>query len=334
MRDLLLISNKRYKTDFRKYMMRAAETSGARALHIYAWEKLIFSYGGAEQLELPISISHESLAEAVKSLVSLNSCIGLTGLGGCEVPSISNFCLAHPEVRWIYDVYDDLNYGAKGVELLVRLTQDAMWVNRCRGVIVLDPGLQERYPNSFHLDNASHLGMRQSPSKNRKPRLIYIGSIDSRVDILWLEKAASLGFPLDIWGAVHCSAPDMEQKISVLVSKYENVALYPGYDNDELSELLSGYDVGLIPYAVGSEMTSHVNPDKLHHYLNFGLSVVSSPIPAALRKQEYIRLASVSDDWSNIVDEVLAAGKIDAWPRDMYTWDARWSELLSISEKL
>ena len=45
--------------------------------------------------------------------------------------------------------------------------------------------------------------------------------------------------------------------------------------NDDLPAILGQFRVGLLPYRVGHPMTDHVNPDKLHHYLNAGLEVVA-----------------------------------------------------------
>ena len=59
MPNLLVLANKRYHTDFRKYLMRAAERAGGRAVHIYCWEQVILSRNGSEQVAFSPDVDAE-----------------------------------------------------------------------------------------------------------------------------------------------------------------------------------------------------------------------------------------------------------------------------------
>jgi hypothetical protein len=77
-------------------------------------------------------------------------------------------------------------------------------------------------------------------------------------------------------------------------------------------------------------MTDHVNPYKLHHYLNAGLEVVASPIPAARRLARYLHLMTTNGDWAALLNDLGTAGLADGWPREANTWDRRWAQLINL----
>jgi hypothetical protein len=64
---------------------------------------------------------------------------------------------------------------------------DAVWRCRSEHSIILDPGLRGRYPTAVHLDNASHLEKLPSIALVDPRRMIFIGSIDRRIDFEWLD---------------------------------------------------------------------------------------------------------------------------------------------------
>jgi hypothetical protein len=77
-------------------------------------------------------------------------------------------------------------------------------------------------------------------------------------------------------------------------------------------------------------MTDHVNPDKLHHYLNAGLAVVASPIPAARRLGRYIHVMATGGDWAALLSELETSRLQESWPHETNTWDRRWAELVNL----
>jgi hypothetical protein len=104
-----------------------------------------------------------------------------------------------------------------------------------------------------------------------------VGSIDDRLDLGLLGNMAAGGVTIDIYGRGH---PDWTQSFDTLCKMVEaNPGLnYLGeYDNDNIGTILSKYKIGILPYNVSS-ITRYVNPDKLYHYLNARLEVISTEI--------------------------------------------------------
>ena len=253
--NLLVFANKRYNSDFRKYLMRAAERSGARALHLFAHEKLILSWGGAERAEYVLDCNLETLQHAITEFLQPGPTLGLTGLGGADlkdswVEVIGKLHHRLSDVYWIYDVYDDFLFNTSGSRRVRRMITDAVWRVRCERPIVLDPELQSRYPCSYHLDNASHLHLIPSVSAINSRKMVYVGSIDSRVDFGWLDALAANDVTIGVFGSIHGTAPETKAVLDALLKKRMNITFHRPYDNDDLKGLLSEFRVGLLPYRV------------------------------------------------------------------------------------
>ena len=73
-----------------------------------------------------------------------------------------------------------------------------------------------------------------------------------------------------------------------------------------------------------------LNPDKLHHYLNAGLEVIASPIPAARRLERHLHLMTTGGDWGAVLRDLRTSRRQDSWPREAYTCDRRWAELVNL----
>ena len=262
--------------------------------------------------------------------------MGLTGLGGTRLDerAIKLASQLHKdlcEVHWVYDVYDDFLYHAAGSDRVRRLIADAVWRCRCEQTIVLAPELRSRYPTSTHFDNASHVEHLPSASRADPRKMVYIGSIDRRVDFEWLDALAANDVTIEIFGSVHTvNAAETQQQLNALIERRHNISFHGPYDNDDLPTILGQYRVGLLPYRVGHPMTDHVNPDKVHHYLNAGLEVVASPIPAARRLERYVHLMTTAGDWATLLSDLERSRRQERWPRESNTWDRRWSELVDL----
>jgi hypothetical protein len=334
--NLLIFANTLYHRDFRKYLMAAAERSGGKALHILCKDTLILSWVGAEHAEYSTNCNSYGLRQIISDRLQPGPILGLTGLGATRLDERGVVFASglHKELRdihWLYDIYDDFLYNAEGSDRVRRLTADAVWRCRCQRSIILDPELRSRYPTAYHLDNASHVERLASIAAVDPSKMVYIGSIDSRVDFQWLEALAAHDVTIAIFGSVHdIGASETEQQLDALIRRRHNVTFYGPYGNDDLPAILGQFRVGLLPYRVGHPMTDHVNPDKLHHYLNAGLEVVASPIPAARRLERYLHLVTTGGDWTTVLSDLGTARRQESWPRETNTWDRRWAELVNL----
>ena len=334
--NLLVFAMPEYHRDFRKYLMGAAERSGGKALHILCKDEFILSWAGAERVEYSTNCNAYGLREIINNHLQPGPILGLTGLGATRLDErgvmfASNLHKDLREIHWVYDVYDNLLYDADGSDRVRRLTADAVWRCRCEHSIILDPKLRSRYPSAYHLDNASHVEHLPSVATVDPRKMVYIGSIDRRVDFHWLDALAANDLTVDIFGSIHgIGAAETQQQLNALLERRDNVSFHGPYINDDLPAILGQFRVGLLPYRVGHPMTDHVNPDKLHHYLNAGLEVVAPPIPAARRLERYLHLATTGGDWVTVLSELTTTRSRESWPRESNTWDRRWAELVNL----
>jgi hypothetical protein len=334
--NLLTLTITQYRRDFRKYLMGAAERSGGKALHILCEDKLILSWAGAERVEYSTSRNSFGLQQIISDHLQPGPILGLTGLGATRLDErgvmvATNLQKDLCDVFWIYDVYDDFLYNTEGLDRVRRLTADAVWRCRCENSIILDPDLRSRYSTAYHLDNASHVEPLPSVVMIDARKMVYIGWIDGRVDFEWLDALAANDVTIDIFGSIHAiGAAETQRQLKALIERRDNVSFHGPYINDDLPAILGQFRVGLLPYRVGHPMTDHVNPDKLHHYLNAGLEVVAPPIPAARRLERYLHLATTGGDWVTVLSELTTTRSRESWPRESNTWDRRWAELVNL----
>jgi hypothetical protein len=193
------------------------------------------------------------------------------------------------------------------------------------------PGTAGPLSERRHLDNASHLELLPSVAMVDPKKMVCIGSIDRRVDFEWLDALAANDVTIEIFGSVHTlAAAETQQKLDALIERRRNISFHGPYDNDDLPGILAQFRVGLLPYRAGVPMTDHVNPDKLHHYLNARLAIVASPIPAARRLGRYIHVMATGGDWAALLSELETSRLQESWPRETNTWDRRWVELVNL----
>ena len=334
--NLLVLAMPEYSRDFRKYLMAAAELAGGKALHILCRDNLVLSWAGAERAEHSATSNPDELRKIIRDRLTPGPVLGLTGLGATRldergVTLASKLYKDLREIHWVYDVYDDLLYNTNGAERVRHLVADAVWRCRCEHLLILDPELRSRYPTAYHLDNASHLEHLSSVTALDATKMVYIGSIDCRVDFQWLDALAANDVTIDIFGSVfNMGAAETQQQLDALIERRPNVSFRGPYINDNLPAILGQFRVGLLPYRVGHLMTDHVNPDKLHHYLNAGLEVVAAPIPAARRLERYLHLVTTGGDWTTVLSEVRTTRLAESWPRESNTWNWRWAELVNL----
>lgn len=318
---LLQITHFRFQRDFRKGLLSAAAAAGDLALHIQCGAERILTDVTRQGAVAAPWRSVAELETTLRARLGAAPVIILTGVCGTYAPEVEAVLSLFPKRRRFYDVQDDLSYGERGLGYLKFLTRDFRWRRLCGQAVVLEHGMKRYYPGARHLDNASHIlnGRRAA----LPARVVYIGSIDYRLDLALLE-ALSEHTEIDILGSYHESADGLRLEMEALLKRCPRLRLLGPYDNDELDEVLARYSIGLVPYKTPHRLTNHINPDKIYHYLNAGLGVISTAIPQALRMQESLAILRAPDAFSNAVDRALRAR--DNWRAEDHLWPARWAE--------
>lgn len=273
---------------------------------------------------------HEEIFKLIRNLLGRRKTLSLTGLSSWP----NDFAIAafdNLDATFLYDVYDDFTYGAEGPTLEQKLSDDRQWREKCGAAVVLSANLANHYPRSIFLDNASPcvLGI----SAKRSMRFIYIGSIDARVDFRWLQELVNSDISLDMYGRVHESYRPIQEKLNRFLGLNQNVRFLGPYDNDDLQYIFPSYAVGILPYEVDTPMTRYVNPDKIYHYLNFGLEVLAAPIPEIKRHRDYLHTVECGGDWKLTLAKIAKTPRASLWPRKQYSWNTRWRELCMLVKK-
>jgi glycosyltransferase involved in cell wall biosynthesis len=123
-----------------------------------------------------------------------------------------------------------------------------------------------------------------------EPRLVVMGTLDSRIDFELLRNIASIR---PDWHLVLIGQLKKPPQNALSFTRLPNVH-YLGHQPFELlPSLLRGANVGLIPYRI-TEMTRYINPLKAYEYLAFGIPVISSQLPELNPLSEWIRIVTVN----------------------------------------
>ena len=162
------------------------------------------------------------------------------------------------------------------------------------------------------------------------PRLGFAGVIDERLDIRLLDEIASLrpDWHFVMLGPVVKIQPqDLPQR--------PNIRYLGAKDYKQLPAYMSGWDVGLLPFA-RNESTRFISPTKTPEYLAAGLPVVSTYIRDVARpyaQQRLVRIANSAEAFTAACQRALASKedmkrirKADAF-LSKNSWDITWERM-------
>ena len=172
---------------------------------------------------------------------------------------------------------------------------------------IIDTSKMLYLPNGIDLDlvKISNKGFPDEFTNIPKPRVVYIGMIDTWFDVDLLYNCAitlsSLSFIL-----IGDSAIDLSK-----LKKLKNVYVLGSKPHSEISKYLSHSDIGIIPFK-RNNFVDAINPIKLYEYAAFGLKVVTT------KWKEIEKLSScfsVCEDSNEFLNELLDSKKknINKW---------------------
>jgi hypothetical protein len=332
--DLVIVSNKEYEYDFRKHLIDAASMAGSATIHVRCWGDYTITVDRHEVARFEENVSVSELGIVFEKYIGNRRCIVLTGTNGFRSKPAKRLKKLLPNGTFIFDVYDDFRYGATGNAAFEWLKTDLSWRRHCHGQIVLQRSLKWLYPFAYHLNNASHL----TPIPDLPPidacPIVCIGSVDHRTRLDLIADFLKAGCAIDLYGSVHVRRPEAVTMISEMSLQHKNFRYFGQYNNNDLSDILSNYRIGLVPYVERSPITRYINPDKIYHYLNAGLEVITTKIPQALRMAKHVHLFDGAADVKDTILSCKNNPKANKWPVGEHTWTKRWHELKIISEQV
>lgn len=159
------------------------------------------------------------------------------------------------------------------------------------------------------------------------PRLLYVGSLESRVDAEALGRAAR-AYPD---GSIALVGPMLEPAHFERLLREPNVHLHPPVPREEVVALIAAADVCLIPHH-HSALTESMSPLKLYEYLAGGAPVAASDLRPIRGVSPRV---AIDDDLVSAIAAALEIGRAgDAeGPRfaEENSWRARQGEIVEMA---
>jgi glycosyltransferase involved in cell wall biosynthesis len=195
----------------------------------------------------------------------------------------------------VFDVMDDLasfKYASPALRLRHRRAlREADLV--FTGGRSLHAGVVKHRPTKTYLFasgvESEHFAAARAARRPRtRPVAGYVGVIDERID---LDLVAGLADQLPDW-EIRMVGPDLKIDVATLPRRPNIV--YPGaVPYEQLPEVMAGFDVALMPFAL-NEATRSISPTKTLEYLAAGLPVVSTSVPDVVA--DHGAVVEVADD--------------------------------------
>jgi glycosyltransferase involved in cell wall biosynthesis len=229
------------------------------------------------------------------------------------LPIVADFMDDLPVQQWVYYCVDDLGQwpGLDG-EALIRMEQGLL--AKARTVVACSRRLQEKLHHqgkeALLLTHGVDVDFWQRGSEDAlpsgvadlpRPRLLFWGLIDRRLDVEWVQR---LGNDLQS-GTIIFAGPE-ENPEPILWHLPHVVRLGP-LPLQVLPALAQAADVLMMPY-VDQPVTQAMQPLKLLEYLATGKSVVVRDLPANREWADCLDLATTSADFSRLVQLRLTTG--------------------------
>ena len=197
--------------------------------------------------------------------------------------------------RLVYDVMDDLasfRHAPEGLRLRQRQLLSAADVVFTGGRSLHRSTLSQRRHAVYLFPSGVEQEHYAASRELRRPRATkvagYVGVIDERMDLELIEQMAAA---LPDW-TVRMVGPVTKVEESSLpqASNIEYLGIVP---YDQLPEVMAGFDVALMPFAL-NEATRAISPTKTLEYLAAGLPVVSTRVPDVVA--DYADVVHLADD--------------------------------------
>lgn len=209
-----------------------------------------------------------------------------------------------------------------------------------RGVVAVSDAIIERIaPTGPHaivrngIDPAEWARLPAPPrwfSELPGPRLLYVGSLESRLDIGQITRLAGAfrAGSIALVGRMHDPAHFAPLRV------LPNVVIHPAVARTDVPALVGHADVGIIPH-VRSRLTEAMSPLKLYEYLAGGRPVAAVELPGIVGVSDRVFIASLGGDLVTATRRALAAGPASEHERMAFvaenSWARRFDALLELA---
>ena len=162
------------------------------------------------------------------------------------------------------------------------------------------------------------------------PRLLYVGTLDSRIDADALRSVARAFAD----GSVVLVGPITERQPLAAALAEPNVTVHEPVSREEVAALCHAADACLLPHHQ-TALTEAMSPLKLYEYLASGTPTVATDLEPVRRAGGAIVRVAPDGDFAAGVRKGLAAGQIGEAERlaflERNSWSARSAEVLDLA---
>jgi glycosyltransferase involved in cell wall biosynthesis len=162
------------------------------------------------------------------------------------------------------------------------------------------------------------------------PRLLYVGSLDHRVDVGQARTVAG-AFPQ---GSLTLVGTMLDEARFAPLRDVANVEIHPPVPRPEIVRLIGAADACLVPHARNA-LTEAMSPLKLFEYLAGGRPVAAVDLPPIAAVQGSVVLVPPGGDFADATRRALAIGPASEPDRLAFvaanSWASRFEDLLAIA---
>jgi hypothetical protein len=238
--------------------------------------------------------------------------------------------LAAPGV-WCFDMHDDLRYHNTGLARWRESRIISLQRRMSHLTVHAAPTLQELFPDSIHLGNASNI----LPIPGTRPTgndVLIIASFDGRFDFDFLSDLACAcpGLTFHLHGWTRAGDVATQNRIVALCARHANVQHHGPYTMAELPPILERYRISIAPYRTDTDLTRYIDPLRFYHCLNAGLEVVSTDIPQARFMAKHIHVVPDVATCAKTLATIQAGALAKQPAYTPVTWEQRADQLVEI----
>jgi glycosyltransferase involved in cell wall biosynthesis len=162
------------------------------------------------------------------------------------------------------------------------------------------------------------------------PRAVYVGTLDSRLDVPGIADLARRRPDLQ----VVLLGPLPDPAYVAELAAVPNVHVHPSVGRAELVATLRNADVCLLAHR-RTPLTEAMSPLKVYEYLAAGAPVIATDLPPVRGIDDRVLLVSTVDDFADVVPGALALGRADEAERTAFiagnSWAARHERVFALA---